>query len=250
CPTAIGATFSQASINGLGPGCTHNYLFPNSSNRTGLFEPLPGPLRDQQQNSQEIFKLQYTKNIGSTAFVRLYGYTYYSNWFLDGPNGAYADFVACCPADYELNSHTRGISLQFQDQINSQNLIGLQGSYTTATSTRDNNTQMFNAGGSRSYAAVAVNSADPYSGYCYSAPPTGAVGCAPGGGATFATWAQLQAGAAPALPSSCPNPNTSVKTCTYLFAENSLAATYNSITPRFLSASLTDEFRPTDKWLF
>ncbi len=76
--------------------------------------------------------------------------------------------------------HTRGVSMQFQDQINPQNLISATAEYVTANSTRDNNTQMFNSGGARADAAVLVNAADPYGGYCYG--PAGKLQtCAKGG---------------------------------------------------------------------
>ncbi len=56
-------------------------------------------------------KLQYTKNFGSSAFLRVYGYTYYSDWLQNGPQTTYADFAGCCSPDYELSSHTRGVSI-------------------------------------------------------------------------------------------------------------------------------------------
>ena len=111
-------------------------------------------------------KLQYTHNFGSSAFVRVYGYTYYSDWLQNGPQGLYADYAGCCSADYELTSHTRGGSIQFQDQINAQNLVSVSEDYTTANSVRDNNSFYFVGA-----AAVVVNAAAPTSGYCYG--PTG-----------------------------------------------------------------------------
>ena len=53
--------------------------------RPGQRNPGLG-LRDSEHgsdtiwNNQDIVKLQYTKNFGSTSFLRLYGYTYYSDW--------------------------------------------------------------------------------------------------------------------------------------------------------------------------
>ena len=243
----VGRTFSQAQLNAL--GSVGVYYFPNSTNRTSPFQPIPPTASDTLLNNQEIVKLQYTKNFGSTAFFRIYGYTYYSNWFQNGPNSAFANYISCCSYDYELSSHTRGISASYQNQFNAQNLLSAQASYVTSNSIRDNNTQMFNTGGARSFAAVAVNAADPYSGYCYD--PSGTlVTCAKGQGAVWATWANLNAGTAPALPGNCPDPHVTSTTCTYLLAENSLYATYNQVIPKFFSASLTDEFRPTDRWLF
>ena len=48
--------------------------------------------------------------------------------------------------DYEINNHTRGISAAFTDQINPQNLLEAEASYTTATGARIYNEQMFGYG--------------------------------------------------------------------------------------------------------
>ncbi len=69
------------------------------------------------------------------------------------------------PPDYELSSHTRGVSLTYQNQINSQNLVSAQASYVTANSIRDNNSQMFNVTRCSGLRGSCVNAADPYSGY-------------------------------------------------------------------------------------
>jgi hypothetical protein len=267
CPTDIGRTFTTAQLTAIGPGCTSRYFYPFSSqNRpwsdlaTGSsYGFLPNGQRDTSQNQQAIAKLQYTKNFGSTAFFRVYGYTYYSTWDLVGAQCA--AFFYTCPtaADYELSSHTRGVSAQFQDQINAENLVSLQASYVTASTIRDNNTQVYNnfgpfGGANRTTAAVVVNAADPYSGFCYSASGGKPVSCNPGAGlAQLVSWDQLfepSVSAPPALPGSCIDPRVPGKTaCTYLLAENSLYATYNNVQPKFVSSSLTDEFRPNDKIL-
>jgi hypothetical protein len=271
CPSDVGRTFTQSQLLAIGPGCTQKYFYPFSTqNRpwsdlaTGSsYGFLPNNARDTSQNQQEIVKLQYTKNFGSTAFFRLYGYTYYSTWDLVGPQCA-AFFYACpTAADYELSSHTRGVSAQFQDQINEQNLVSLQGSYVTASTIRDNNTQVYNnfaafGGPNRTTAAIVVNAADPYSGFCYGASGGAPVTCNPGAGAAqLVSWDQLYEPFAPggggppaALPRSCVDPRVPGKTaCTYLMAENSLYATYNNVQPKFAAGSLTDEFRPNDKIL-
>jgi hypothetical protein len=245
------------TTNTLNPGCVTTYFQPNTPGHPngGV---MPFNLRDSVQNNQEIFKLQYQKNLGSDAFFRIYGYTYYSNWMYNGPASANANFIACCPTDYELSSHTRGVSAEFSKQFNSQNLVSLQGSYTTASSIRDNNTQMFNAGGTRSRGVVMVNANDPLAGFCFN--PAGAsTSCNPSNafdatnnptGANFVTWPQIQQGNVPALAPSCNIPSKGIAgPCTWLVAENSLWATYNAVTPKFGAISLQDEFRPNDKLL-
>ena len=103
CASQVGKTFSQSGLLGIGPGCTSKYFYPFSSqNRpwsdfsTGSsYGFVPNTNRDTSQNQQEIVKLQYTKNFGSTAFFRIYGYTYYSTWDLVGPQCA--AFFYICP---------------------------------------------------------------------------------------------------------------------------------------------------------
>ncbi len=273
CQNDVGGTFTVAQLLNIGPNCTSKYFYPFSSHdrpfsdfATGSsYGFVPNSERDSSQNQQEIVKIQYTKNLGSSAFFRLYGYTYYSTWDLVGPQCT-AFFYACPTApDYELSSHTRGLSGQFQDQIDPENLISLQGSYVTASTIRDNNTQMFNnfpafGGPLRTNAAVVVNAADPYSGFCYGSGGGTPVSCSPNvGAAQFATWDQLYEPNAPlgtgnnnppGLPNSCVDPRVPGKTaCTYLLAENGQYATYNNVQPKFGSASLTDQFRPNDKIL-
>jgi hypothetical protein len=267
CTPDVGRTFTTAQLTAIGPGCTSRYFYPFSSmNRpwsnlaTGSsYGFVPNGQRDASQNQQEIAKLQYTHNFGSTAFLRLYGYTYYSTWDLVGAQCT-AFFYACPTApDYELSSHTRGLSMQFQDQLNEQNLLSLQGSYVTASTIRDNNTQMYNnfgpfGGPNRTSAAVVVNSADPYGGFCYGSHGGAPVSCNPSvGAAQFITWDQLfepSVSPPPGLPTTCNDPRVPGKTaCTYLMAENGLYATYNNVQPKFAAASLVDEFRPNDKIL-
>ena len=48
------------------------------------------------------------------------------------------------PPDYELSSHTRGIAAEYSQQFSDSNLVNVQASYVTASTLRDNNTQMIN----------------------------------------------------------------------------------------------------------
>ncbi len=75
--------------------------------------------------------------------MRAYGYTFYSDWYLTPPS--YAASGGATPAfpetaQYQLITHTAGGALSFQDQLNDQNLITLDGNYTVqATVIRFNN---------------------------------------------------------------------------------------------------------------
>jgi hypothetical protein len=234
------------------------YLFPNSGSRpfsdlaTGNVVNIPVNERDGISNDQNIAKIQYTKTLGTNALLKVYGYTYYSDWLQNGPQGTYADYIAGSSPDYELESHTRGVSAQFTDQLGSNNLLTFQGAYTTASTLRDNNTEMFDGlygptdVNNRTVFAALVDSSNPYSGTCYT--KAGApVACfsAPtsfNSAASFLTLLQAYNGGVPAATGKCGG-----GPCQYLVVGNGQYATYNTVTPQFTSVSLTDEFKPTSK---
>jgi hypothetical protein len=234
-------------VNGVLPGVI-TYAAP-SSNGAPAFGAIPADARDSSENGQGIGKLQYQKNIGSNAYLRLYGYTYYSWWFLHGDNSNNMGFVACCPADYELETHTRGGSAEFQDQIDPHNLLGLQLSYVTASTVRDNNTQMFGIlGGARDRMAVLVSSANPQSGLCYNvANPTVSVSCESGSHPTWVTYQTAQAGSEADVTGLTCGSGANAGPCEYMVVENGPWATYNTVQPKFTTASISDDIKPTDK---
>jgi hypothetical protein len=141
---AVGALLPK----GYTGGGVVQYFYPNSGNRnySSADDPayIPVDARDGISNDQNIFKLQYTHAIGENALLKVYGYTYYSDWLQQGPQSTYADFIGEVSPEYLLDSHTRGVSASFTDQLGSKNLLTLQGSYTDATTLRDNNTQFLN----------------------------------------------------------------------------------------------------------
>jgi hypothetical protein len=265
-----GYQFTGAPLGSLLPagytgGGVSNYLFPQSPSGRALFAAIPPNQADAQSNDQGIFKLQYQHNFGTSAFLRVYGYTYYSDWLSDGPVSTYSDFASPDSPDYELSSHTRGVSAEFSDQINSQHLLTIQGSYTTASVLRDNNFQMLNflggPGGSLDtevvggLAGILVNSANPYNGVCYgkATPPATGMVAMPCYNATGSDVNQnisyFTLGQAAGGPGSIPAASGTCGTgpCQYMLAENGLHALYNQVTPKFTSFSITDQWKPTDK---
>jgi hypothetical protein len=234
------------------------YFFPNSDGHQpfGVIDPQH---RDGFNNDQAIEKVQFTKSLGSAAYLRVYGYSYYSDWLQNGPECTWFDGNCGVSADYELSAHTRGTSFQFADQLNSQNLLQLGGDFTTSAVTRDNNTEMLNgvygtnSVNARTVVGVLVDSSDPTNGICYTANGTPAP-CfsSPTGlnhGATGPQWATIgqtynaSVNFNPiAAGTKCGN-----AACQYLVLDNGQYATYNQVKPTFWGASLTDEFRPNSR---
>lgn len=244
------------------PGLVTPYLYPQSPVGRPFFGALDPAAEGGQANDQNIFKLQYQHNFGTNAFLRVYGYTYYSDWLMTDPTAAYSEynlgtFGAFSP-DYELSSHSRGASVEFSDQLNSQHLLTIVGNYVTANTIRDNNTEWLNGAygpnsvNARTAMGVVVNAADPTAGYCFTS--TGvATTCAYSGipmgvpVPEYLTLQQAMAGNIPALPGACPLAGVASTTCEYLTVGNGEYATYNTVVPRFGAGSISDDWKPTDK---
>lgn len=243
------------------------YLFPSSPTQREFGSQIPLTQRDIQYNNQAIFKLQYQKNFGSDAYVRLYGYTYYSDYIGTGPVSTY-EFTGFDAADYELNAHTRGVSLEGAKQFGPHHLVELQGSYTTSNAVRIFNEQPYGAFGPslnpEDNFAVLVNPADLTSGTCYAAPaaasgPATPTSCSNTIGA--ATFASLGGAATATLPSACPATATDLVSCANSFTcgpnpcqffvgGSGTFGEYNKVTPKFWGFSLTDQYHPSDRLSF
>ena len=124
----------------------------------GQFSGIPNTYQDGEAFQASIVKLQYQKNIGSNAYLRLFGYTFYSNQaeggaISDGVTGTYGSMNLGgyrTNYDYEIGAHTRGGQLQFVDQLNSAHQITATLNYVTSNTLRYNNSNYYNVGGAPS----------------------------------------------------------------------------------------------------
>jgi Carboxypeptidase regulatory-like domain/TonB dependent receptor-like, beta-barrel len=273
CATTGGSTLPYIDTRVFGPGTTFgqsaasanviNYSAPSQPPHdfhAGV--PLTG--RDTTWNDGSVIKLQYQKNFGSSAYVRVMGYSFYSDWLMSSPNAGnfgitgygYNDTGFGYPSpDYELNTHTRGIQVMAADQINAQNLLQLTGNYTTASVVRWNN-QWY---GAPSHPTNFVDA----NGNCYSlqsgadsncllsstggtySTPTGGYFTSSGGFVPYPT----------SNPCTSPVGNTALKGSPACLAGATTIVTVpdgygtlNTVTPQFSSIALQDEWRPTDRW--
>ncbi len=234
------------------------YYYPSSPPHP-FDGPIPDPYnqRDRGYNGQAIFKLQYQKNFSSSAFLRVYGYTYYSDWVENGPMMSLQPYAYYDSGDYEINSHTRGVSVSFTDQINSQNLLEAEGSYTTSTGARIYNEQMFQYGAFYGNAfAVLVNRNAPFSGTCYHleaySSRTTATTCSDGqaGGVQYGVLPTLLQLSNPTAHSNIGGVSCGGGPCAYYVVENGAYGLNNTVTPYFSGYSITDQWRPNDKLYF
>jgi Carboxypeptidase regulatory-like domain/TonB dependent receptor/TonB-dependent Receptor Plug Domain len=225
----------------------------------------PIPLDDNSinvnQNNTGIVKLQYTYALSQSAYLRAYGYSFYSNWMSSSPTfGASGEYIPAYPesADYELMTHTVGGALDFQDQISDQHLLSVSGNYTTAGVIRWNNSSAY-AGclgacdGGSPIGYMSLGKGGKYT--CYDPTAGTPQACITGnyfsvaaGKPVSPTWvAFAQSGPDGFAPSGTP---AAVKGATWdSLWEGNATGSYNSVSPRFTNASLSDQFRPNDKIL-
>jgi hypothetical protein len=216
--------------------------------------PLYDNSIDLNQNDTGITKVQYTYALSQSAYFRIYGYTFYSDWLLTDPSfGASGELTSQYPeaAQYQLITHTSGGALDFQDQVNDQNLVSLDGNYTTASVIRFNNATAYGGTSPIGYMAKSGSGYtcyDPTTGLpqvCLDAPSYYDV-------ATKSTVSPTWVSNAVAGPTGFGVPGSpAVKAgATWDSLWNSNAnGSYNTVRPRFTNASLQDQFRPSDKFL-
>ncbi len=225
---------------------TSQYYQPDSGNNRQANAPLPADLRDGIFNDTGIVKLQYTHQFSSNAFARIFGYTFFSDWTQSGANSAldcYVTGIGPCysgvAANYDLITHTGGGQLELVDQITSQHLLQLTANFTTANVVRFNNTG-FTTGASP--VGLISQSNGVFS--CYDT--TGAA--VPCSKATQSNAAAIAANGVPGVPAGSAAAAAGAQWVT-LWDGNSRGS-YNTVKPQFAFISLSDQWRPSDRWLF
>jgi hypothetical protein len=120
-----GPIFQAPNVANITP-----YLFAGTPHAFGgTIQPTT---RDTNSNSDSITKLQYQHNFSTSSYLRVFGFSDYSNWFIHGPE---SQALFCCYgaelADYELPSHQYGGVADYSDQLNDKNLLTISALYET-----------------------------------------------------------------------------------------------------------------------
>jgi hypothetical protein len=268
----VNATFGQSALGS--PNILKQYYFP-STNLNRPFQSGYSPYQvSDTDNNGTVVKLQYQHNMGANAFLRLYGYSFYSDWTQNDPNYSYIPFAvaAATSGDYEVNAHTRGINAEFADQLNEQHLLTVIGSYTTATMLRNNNAQYTFAPNTTPIATLGSGNTcyDAYTnqqgsqfidpGYTTIDPVTHKPVSSVSPGQPVSCLSALAGAPIAAVEAgSCPTssaPFTCLQTpaglpggATWSLTQNLGAdANINTVGPKFWNAAVQDEWKPGDRW--
>lgn len=238
-----------ANVTGVPNAC------PVDANGNQQTIQIPNNYRDGRWDLASIAKLQYQKDFGEKAFVRVFGYTFYSNTNEATGNG-YGNNVSLGVSnyDYEVDSHTRGLELQFADELSSKNMLSGMASYITSTTLRDYNHNYFNTqsqqisnftNGSQCFATTNGPGVDPNSNYVAGSPAPcndpitqGTFGSPFG---SFVGQNPCQDGELSASTPACASGASTL--LTYL----GNTADINAVTPKLNDFALTDEWRPNDR---
>lgn len=212
---------------------------------------IPANYRDGRWDTASIAKVQYQKNFGSTAYARLFGYTFYSNTNRASANG-FGNNVSLGVTNYqyEVDAHTSGLEMQLADQISSQHLLEGMVSYLGSNTLRYFNHNYDNTSGQQ--VSNFTNGSDCYATanspryrLGYPAPCNKYVSQGQFG-SPYGYLSSQDPCADGEVPSGTP-------AC---LAGASMRLTYlgnmadvNAVAPRLINASLSDQWRPGDPWV-
>ncbi len=202
--------------------------------------------RDADDHNATIIKLQYQKNFSSSSYLRLFGYSEYSDWFLNGPVSAFLTYGGELQ-DYEVHGNAFGTTAIYSNQLNAKNLLTFTGSYQTQKLETYNGN---NYGGSISTNLVDAkgNCYSPNTGYyasCYTPITNGDGTVNPSGGLNQYGFAgALGTLAIGTPPAGTPAVRNGARN---LVTDDGQSAQIDEITPFYSAASLTDEFHPTER---
>jgi hypothetical protein len=231
------------------------YYEPDSPTDRTPFAQIPDNASDNVYNNQAIMKVQYTHSMGSNAYARVMGYTFFSDWNLAGPtttlNYVFPAPVGCCANNYLLGTHTYGGEFQFSDQINDKNLLQFTANLTDAAVMRDNNTTNLTAGVPFGIVSEAGGTYTCWNSLangdntvpCYTVTHNCTFGAST---TTTCNASNVEAGEGyPTVGPAAAAAGASLET----LWDGPESASYNTVDPKFLNVSLSDQWRPSDRWL-
>jgi hypothetical protein len=256
-PTMVGCTpnfltYADATVYNLPFGTniapngvalpTETYYQPSSPTNRQAFAPLPADLQDAFHNDTGVVKLQWTHPLDSRSFIRVYGYTFYSDWTqagaVSGATGEYPIYSGVSP-NYDLITHTAGGQFQYFNQISDKHLLQLTFNDTSASSTRFNNTGYL--AGTSPIGYISKDASGAY--HCWDPGSGTEVPCAGSGSSAYKSSASAGPTAFAAAGTAAANAGAYWGT----LWNGDASGTFNTVKPNFMSASLADTWRPSEK---
>lgn len=237
------------------------YQQPSSPNHAA-FAPLPPNGRDSFHNDTGVVKLQWSHPFSSRSFFRVFGYTFFSDWTQAGANsGSFFEYpYSGVSPNYDLITHTAGGSFDYFNQLSDNNLLQISLNDVRANVTRFNNTGFLGYGEPIGLVSQAngvytcydqratlpnplgpPNPPIPNPNYMDPIPCYSANSHLPGGSYRIGTGGYA-AGLPPIKGTAAANGAQWINLQNY-----NASGTFNTVNPDFQSASIEDQWRPSDK---
>jgi hypothetical protein len=86
---------------------------------------IPSTFQDSQSTEYNVEKLGYARAMAQSSFLRLYGYQMYSAWNLNQFEQPFAG-----NSFYQLHDNATGVTVEYQNQVNQQDLVRLIGDWS------------------------------------------------------------------------------------------------------------------------
>jgi len=246
-----GYLYDGAMYAPVDPSNIRPVYFPYSSGGRPFESVAANDGRDYNDNGVVITKLQYQRNFDPKSYLRLFGYTEYSNWFEGGPgNSQFTGYYGGYLNIYDLPSHTYGFNANYSNQLSDKHLLGLTASYTSARVSR-----RFTYGYPGNTVGYGFTSLVDAQGYCYDASTHAQTSCFTGTRGTFPTTPPgTPASSSYVLPTGTVdvvNPSGAPTTATWLATDAGYVNTrLNQVSPAFAAGAITDQYRPNDRLTF
>lgn len=247
-------------VTGPFPASPTDRVFNNTTvNGTTTTPSLLGfNQRDGNNVGFSVEKAQFQRNFDNHSYLRVLGYSEFSDWLINGPNGAQLTFAAD-PAEYDVLAWIYGANAIYSNQLGSRNLLTASLAYDTQKLQTYN--AEFASGGPNSRPATGlgtiISSYVGKNGNCYNF-------------VSGQQWSCFDAGSQGGLfyhgQSGCPQPQNFPYICLtpgnapantpaaeagahWVMTEDGRAAQFDGVRPYFGSLAMTDVWTPNDKLL-
>lgn len=231
----------------LNPSLVGQYIFPNTPDANRHFQSTMNPnLRAVADNGFSLTKLQYQHNIGTRAYLRVLGYSMYSNWFIQDA------IPVPSPFQYILPEISFGGIVSFADSLSDKHQLLLSGSIESSKEYRYTTGSTFLLGGGFTpngqiggnfLGSVQIGSyTDGVN--CYDQGSGAFTSCF--GSASQATL-DVNTGAFNSFTTAGPGTKAAINGARWVATENGLGGLINKVSPILTAFSAADRIRPNDR---
>jgi hypothetical protein len=245
----------------VNPALVGQYVFPNTPNAGRAFQSaVPPNLRAVADNGFSLTKAQYQHNIGTRAYLRVMGFSTYSNWFIQDPVPVPATL------QYILPEITFGGVISFADQLSDKHLLTVTASVASSREYRYTTGSPFlQGGGNLANGTIGGSFIGNFGGalvgsytdgtHCYD--PAGINGPAGSYTSCFSSASQsnldvntglfLPTGPSVVLPIAPPGSPAALHGARWVATENTFGGLINEVSPILTAGSVDDRIQPNDR---